>query len=190
MGNANSQVGAIGSQRALSLAAQRAMLHEDQLGTVSHRAIAWLLSHDLPLNDVQAVRATDEIIGPDVAPIYRASVRAWVSGVVGRYERYFRRDGAWSFLGAEAILGDVALDLLWVNTSGCLEADELKTGTSPAGRIADSVAQARHQAKAAFASLGSTFRAVRLIVVTNPPLSAVVHPDGSTRPLFAPGDAG
>jgi hypothetical protein len=167
-----------------SLAAQRTLLDEDRLGTICHKGLAWLLTHELPLDEPHAVFAADAMLGRDVAVVYRASLRAWVAGATVRYERHFRRSDAWRFLGAEVIVDEVALDMLWVNFDGRVEADELKTGLEPAGSLASSLAQAIGQARAAAAIIGSQFQAVRLVVLNDPQLSAVIAPDGSTQPLF------
>ena len=188
MGIAGVETAATAQRSFAPLAAQRALLYEDRLGTICHRAIAWLLTNDLPLTERAAVKATDAVLARRVAPVYRASIRSWVAGAVVRYDTHFRRSSAWRFLGAEAITGDVALDLIWVDSRGHLEADELKTGLSPAGRSAQSFAQATAQASEAAAVFGARFQAVRLIVLTKPELSLVVRPDGSSRPLFASAD--
>lgn len=185
MGITGAEIAATTPSSFAPLEAQRALLYEDRLGTICHGVFARLLTYDLPLTERAAVRATDAVLGRHVAPVYRASIRSWVAGAVVRYDTQFRRSASWRFLGAEAITGDVALDLMWVNSRGELEADELKTGLSPAGRLTRSLAQASGQAAEAAAVFGARFKAVRLIVLTKPELSVVVKPDGSSRPLFA-----
>ncbi len=167
----------------LSLGGQRALLREDRVGTLCHRALAWLLAHDLPLDEPHAVAATNAVL-PQVAPVYQLSMRAWISSSIARYRHRFERESRWRFVGAELIVGDVALDLLWIDASGRIEADELKTGPQPAGSINRSIAQATAQARIGSAALGRRFDAVRLVVLNDPALSVWVRPDGSSRPVF------
>lgn len=117
--------------------------------------------------------------------VYRQSARQRVATAAATYFREFARPG-WRFEGAEVIVGDLALDLLW-SKSGHLEADEIKSGLAAPQDWRHAVRQqAAAQADAARAVYGSAFRGVRAVLLAAPRESFLVR---SAPSLKAPPSA-
>lgn len=161
----------------------RALLSDDAIGTLAHAALADLLTARLPLTTRDAVRATDALLPTGLAPTYRLSLRQRCASAVSRYQREFARSGSWRFIGAEVQAEEVRLDLLWTGPGGAIEADEIKTGSSPELRFADGVRQASAQVELGRRAFGPKFEAVRLLLLARPDLSVRVASDGEITPI-------
>ncbi len=148
------------------------------LGVVTHELIAWVASSvgGSASPDQVAEAASRFEFGSFSTPV-RQVRKARATTLAARYFRRFGRPG-WTFVGSEIVVGDVALDLLW-EKQGAFEADEIKSGFE-AGDVMDREAQvqAQGQAEAGRSEFGSSFRGVRLVLLTSPASSSFVRPDG------------
>ena len=150
----------------------------DVLGVVTHELIAWVASSaGGSASPDQVVEAASRFEFGSFSTPVRQVRKARATTLAARYFRRFGRPG-WTFVGSEIVVGDVALDLLW-EKQGAFEADEIKSGFE-AGDVMDREArvQAQGQAEAGRSEFGSSFRGVRLVLLTSPASSSFVSPDG------------
>ena len=88
---------------------------------------------------------------------------------VAKYFSHFRRSPDWIFLGAEVNVGDVRMDLLWVDREGRIEADEVKPGIGAVfGKERELRAQLSSQVEAGNELFGNDFRGVRAVLLARP----------------------
>lgn len=132
-------------------------------GVLCHRLIAELCAREI--TEPHAIEALAAgLLPPRLAAVHRQALLSFVVPMAASYLRHFARPG-WRFLGAEVIVGDVALDLLW-QRGGRLEADEVKSSASqPAAWRPAAEAQALAQASAARKHFGSPFAGVRIVAL-------------------------
>ena len=141
----------------------RARLRSDSVGALTHEAIAVALtSGDDAEGAADAARA---VVSSHIAPVYRLALLHRVTTATAVYLRDLPRAPAeWRLLGSEVIVGDVCLDLLFVDSRGRIEADEIKTGLlGPAAQLPWVLAQVNAQLQAGQNLFGSAFVAVRLV---------------------------
>jgi len=161
----------------------RALLSDEAIGTLAHAALADLLVARRPLTTHEAARATEALLPSGLAPTYRLSLRQRCASAVSRYQREFARPASWRFIGAEVQAEEVRLDLLWTGPGGVIEADEIKTGSSPELRFAEGIRQASAQVELGRGTFGPKFDAVRLLLLARPDLSVRVASDGEITPV-------
>jgi hypothetical protein len=132
-------------------------------GTFCHQLIAELCKRQI--TGSPAIEAAALALAPArLAAVHRQALLSFVVPMAASYVRHFARPG-WRFLGAEVIVGDVALDLLW-QRRGRLEADEVKSSASePTAWRPAAEAQALAQAHAGREHYGSSFAGVRIVAL-------------------------
>lgn len=142
----------------------RARQRDDRVGTLVHQVLASLLSRRAPIT-VAAVREEVDVRLPvRLASVYRQSLRQRVVGAAMIYETEFR-ESTWRFAGAEMIIGDSALDLVWFAPGGYVYADEIKSGISASALLDQITAQCRAQFDAGSEIFGRRFVGVRAVLL-------------------------
>lgn len=155
----------------------RGLLHDDAVGILAHAVIAAALSDGLSLLDPAAVRRTTDRLLPDrLGSTYRLALRQRAVAAAARYVSRFGRGDGWRFLGAEVFAGEVRLDLVWLDSHGRVEADELKTGVGALVHLETARAQAEAQAVLGRQAFGPAFACVRLLLLAWPDRSLIVRP--------------
>jgi hypothetical protein len=143
--------------------AGRARLRSDSVGALTHEAIAVALTSGDDVRD--AAGAARAVVPSHIAPVYRLALLHRVTTATAVYLRDLPRDPAeWKLLGSEMIVDGVCLDLLFADSRGRIEADEIKTGLlGPAAQLPWVLAQVDAQLQAGQNIFGSAFVAVRLV---------------------------
>ena len=144
-------------------------LRPDQVGVTVHEILAELFVSEINLFDPLAVHqhVKKRVLSYSIS--HTQSRRLLVATSVAKYFSHFRRTPEWTFLGAEVNIGDVRMDLLWVDTEGRIEADEVKTGIGAVfGRERELRAQLTSQVKAGSDLFGNDFCGVRAVLLARP----------------------
>lgn len=144
--------------------ASRALQTDERVGTLVHAVLGSLLRRPQPIELFAARRVIDAYLPQNLAPVYRQSLRQRVVSSVLIYETEFRRPD-WRFAGAESILEDSALDLVWVTPGGRVFADEVKVGLAASQRLDQLTAQCRAQFAAGVSVFGRRFAGVRAVLI-------------------------
>lgn len=134
------------------------------MGTLIHSVLANLLRKSDAITPASIRAETDAHLPSDLATVYRQSLRQRAVGAVLTYEREFRVDG-WRFAGAETIVQDSALDLVWVTSAGLVYADEIKTGLNARLFLDQLTSQCAGQYAAGIQVFGPRFSGVRAILL-------------------------
>jgi hypothetical protein len=127
--------------------------------------LAGLLRRDIEIAPFSIRQEVDAHLPDRLAPVYRQSLRQRVTGAALTYEEHYRVPN-WRFGGAEMILGDSALDLVWITPTGSVYADELKTGLNARLHVDELAAQCEAQYIAGVETFGRRFKGVRGILLT------------------------
>lgn len=143
----------------------RARQRDDRVGTLVHEVLASLLSRQAPVTVSSVRNEVDARLPVRLASVYRQAIRQRVVGASMIYETEFR-ETTWQFAGAEMIIGDSALDLVWVAPGGFVYADEIKSGLAAVARLDQITAQCRAQFAAGTTIFGRRFAGVRAILLT------------------------
>lgn len=142
----------------------RARQRDDRVGTLVHEVLAALLCRQQSLTLTAIREEVDARLPVRLATVYRQSLRQRVIGAVTIYEAEFR-EPTWQFAGAEMIVGDSALDLVWISPAGHVYADEIKSGISASARMNQLSAQCRGQFASGSEIFGARFVGVRAILL-------------------------
>ncbi len=149
--------------------ASRRLVDASSIGTATHRLIGLLALRHAP--GVPAVweltDAARALLCSGRSPSARQSMRVGVISLAGVYLARFWPLGA-RLVACELVVGDSALDLLWLLGDGTLFADELKTGIAACELHEPTVAQARAQAVNGAVLLGESFIGVRVALLRRP----------------------
>lgn len=147
--------------------AGRAMLRDERIGALAHECLSSILRTGRQISESAVANELAARLPARLAPIYRQSVRQRVTAALASYEQNFRRRD-WRFVTDEAIVEDVALDLLWVRPDGLLVADEIKTGLNAALHWGAHERQCLAQLSAGRVKFGARFAGVRLLLLAEP----------------------
>lgn len=144
------------------VASERARLRSESVGALVHDAVRVALGGGGRGDPGEAARM---VVSRGVAPVYRLALLHRVTTATGAYLGALRRDPAsWSIMGAEVLVGEARLDLLFVDPGGRIEADEIKTGLlGPAAELPWVRAQVEAQVGLGRATFGRRFGGVRLV---------------------------
>jgi hypothetical protein len=176
----------------LAIAARR-LADASTVGTATHQLIGLLaLRHpaDLPARHQLTVTARG-LLSHGRSPSARQAMRVAVISLAGVYLQRFWPRGA-RLIACELVIGDSAIDLLWLQRDGAMFVDELKTGIAASELHAPTVAQARTQADECARLLGESFLGVRVALLRRPVDSFFVPAQPATArrrpPPVRPGD--
>lgn len=149
--------------------ASRRLADASSTGTATHQLIGLLaLRHAPGLPAVwQLKQAARALLCGGRSPSARQSMRVGVISLAGVYLERFWPLGA-RLVACEFVVGDSALDLLWLLSDGTLFADELKTGIAACEAHEPTVAQANAQAQDGALVLGASFIGVRVALLRRP----------------------
>jgi hypothetical protein len=162
-------------------------LERPQVGHGAHVLISALLNQGLRTYDRSAVievaRRSRTLSGLSIKE--RMMRQQYLLSSAALYYRLFAPPLDWSFEGSEVDLAGVVVDHLWAAPGGWRVIDELKTGRR-SGPLYPDVArdQLARQLEAGRRCFGRRFRAVRLLVFSEPNRSLVLYPSGQSEPLF------
>lgn len=149
------------------------------VGTSVHLLIQLLAERGGPAPAVADVIGEGRaFVGHGRSPSARQALRVAVITLTCVYVRQFWPLGG-RLIASELIVGDAALDLLWLLADGRLQAHELKTGMFAGPAHEPTVMQARRQAEQASALLGASFSGVRVALLRWPDSSFHVDPAGT-----------
>lgn len=140
-------------------------LSSDRVGTRIHELIAQLLTSEVNLDDSERVLSFLFKQERHGTITHRQARRARLISGAANYVFAFRRHEPWAFLGAEVNVGDVRLDLLWINPEGQIEADEIKSGNGAGLQLDRFRTQAESQFAAGREVFGDRFTGVRLVIL-------------------------
>lgn len=142
----------------------RSLQLDDRVGSLIHAVLASLLRRSEGISVQSARNTVDAHLPERLAPVYRQALRQRVIASCLIYESDFRR-GDWRYAGAEQILEDSALDLVWIDSTGSVYADEVKTGLASSLRIDQLTAQCQAQFAAGVSVFGRRFAGVRAVLL-------------------------
>lgn len=146
------------------VAAGRARLRADAVGTLVHESVALALATRRD-GEFDVVALARTVVGRRNAPVHRLAQTHRVATATATYLRALRRPPCWQLMGSEVQIGDIRMDLLFVERgTGRVEADELKTGLlGPALELPWVREQLRGQLELGRATFGTRFGGVRLV---------------------------
>lgn len=150
-------------------AASRRLAHASLVGTATHQLIGLLaLRHPAVTPSACELRDTARgLLCRGRSPSARQAMRVAVISLAGVYlQRFWPR--AARLVACELVVGDSAVDLLWLLSDGTLFADELKTGIAACELHEPTVAQAHAQAADGAVLLGESFIGVRVALLRRP----------------------
>lgn len=142
----------------------RSLQLDDRVGSLIHVVLASLLRSSEAISVESARKTTDAQLPEGLAPVYRQALRQRVIASCLIYDSDFRRVD-WRYAGAEQILEDSALDLVWIDSSGAVYADEVKAGLATSLHIYQLTAQCRAQYAAGVSVFGRRFAGVRAVLL-------------------------
>jgi hypothetical protein len=149
--------------------ASRRLVDASSIGTATHQLIGLLALRHAP--GVPAVwelkEAARALLCSGRSPSARQSMRVGGISLAGVYLARFWPRGA-RLVACELVVGDSALDLLWLLGDSALFADELKTGIAACEAHEPTVAQANAQAQDGALVLGESFIGVRVALLRRP----------------------
>lgn len=152
------------------------------VGVMAHQGIAMLLARGtLPSAD-----DVSEVARNLAAPFPRVEGRAHRQRLVGAISSYFWHllpPDEFLFHGSEIDLGTGRPDLLWVNFSGQVLLDEVKTGNAQALHVSRTESQIDSYLETGRNTWGTRFLGVRLLSTNAPRKSLFVHADGQSQSL-------
>jgi hypothetical protein len=150
---------------AAAVSSGRARLRPDSVGALVHEAIALALTRETQAMPADAATAAKAIVSRELAPVYRTALLHRVTTATAVYLRDLRRDPTtWTLMGAEMFVGEARLDLLFVDATGRIEADEIKTGLlGPAAALPWVIAQVDVQIALGRTAFGGRFGGVRVV---------------------------
>lgn len=152
--------------------------NQDQIGTLTHELISAIAAACGGGPSTEQVRRV--VAGFDFGAYSAPTVRVRRQRSATLAAVFFRRFSrpAWTLVGSEQIVDDVAFDLLW-QQEGCIEADEIKTGSSASGvSLEEARVQAQGQAQVGREEFGQSFGGVRLVLLKAPARSEFFSPNG------------
>lgn len=148
-----------------AVSSSRARLRPDSVGALVHEAIALALARETATTPADAAAAAKAVVSRELAPVYRIALLHRVTTATAVYLRDLRRDSSrWTLMGAEMFVGEARLDLLFVDPTGRIEADEIKTGLlGPAAALPWVIAQVDAQIALGRTAFADSFGGVRLV---------------------------
>lgn len=151
------------------LAASRRLADASVVGTATHQLIGLLaLRHPAATPAVCELKSTARVLlCGGRSPSARQAMRVAVISLAGVYLQRFWPRGA-RLVACELVVGDSAVDLLWLQGDGTLFADDLKTGIAACGLHEPTVVQAHAQAADGAVLLGESFIGVRVALLRHP----------------------
>lgn len=150
-------------------AASRRLADASLVGTATHELIGLLaLRHPAGVPAAGELKAAARaLLSGGRSPSARQAMRVAVISLAGVYLQRFWPRGA-RLVACELVIGDSAVDLLWLLGDGTLFADELKTGIAACELHEPTVAQAHAQAADGAVLLGDSFIGVRVALLRRP----------------------
>ena len=150
-------------------AASRRLADASVVSTATHQLIGLLaLRHPAAAPAVCELKSTARaLLCGGRSPSARQAMRVAVISLAGVYLQRFWPRGA-RLVACELVVGDSAVDLLWLQGDGTLFADELKTGIAACELHEPTVVQAHAQAADGAVLLGESFIGVRVALLRRP----------------------
>lgn len=149
--------------------ASRRLADASSVGTATHRLVGLLAMRHrakAPAADEMKDAARALLCGGR-SPSARQAMRVAVISLTGVYAQRFWPSEA-RLVACELVVGDSAVDLLWLLGDGTLFVDELKTGIAACELHEPTLTQARTQADEALGLLGGSFIGVRVVLLRRP----------------------
>ncbi len=167
----------------MSQVSENTPLQPRYAGTATHQVVGCLLAAGARTPDIrQIVRAVNEHPATARITTYRQAAKQRLVTGVACYFRFFAPPADWEFVGAEAVVGGVRLDLLFDTPDG-LRADELKTGKLTGRDDRDAFSEQVHAQVAAGVEHLHGFLGVRACLLAAPRRSYVMTADGQIEAL-------
>ena len=151
-------------------------------GSIAHAVIATLAARTRNPTFGEMSAQVNAALGR-FAPIEGRAHRQNILGVVGSYFRHCLPPARFIFCGAEHDLGIGRADLIWIDISGYILVDEIKTGSPRSLRLTCTAEQVERYRAACLAAWAQMFAGLRLLCVSDPDASMFILPNGGTLPL-------